>query len=167
MPERCCRPSRRSSERSKLRAAPGTSAAYCLTAPKTTGSTASSSPLPISPSGGTRRAAGGGPRRTEGRGSAAKSRFLAGASHDLRQPLQTLALLQGLLARTVEGDRAQKLVTRLDETMGAISGMLNTLLDINQIEAGTVHAEKVSFPVDALFDRLRDEFTYPAQSKRL
>ena len=35
--------------------------------------------------------------------SVAKSRFLAAASHDLRQPLQTLALLQGLLAKTVDG----------------------------------------------------------------
>ena len=76
----------------------------------------------------------------------AKSRFLAAASHDLRQPLQTLALLQGLLAKTVEGERAQKLVARLDETLGAMSGMLNTLLDINQIEAGTVRAEMVDFP---------------------
>ena len=40
----------------------------------------------------------------------AKSRFLAAASHDLRQPLQTLALLQGLLAKMVEGEKAQKLV---------------------------------------------------------
>ena len=97
----------------------------------------------------------------------AKSRFLAAASHDLRQPLQTLALLQGLLAKTVEGDRAQKLVTRLDETLGAISGMLNTLLDINQIEAGTVRAEKVSFPINDLLNRLRDEFTYHAQAQEL
>ena len=64
--------------------------------------------------------------------SVAKSRFLASASHDLRQPLQTLGLLQGLLAKTVEGERVQKLVARLDETLGAISGMLNTLLDINR-----------------------------------
>jgi two-component system, chemotaxis family, CheB/CheR fusion protein len=97
----------------------------------------------------------------------AKSRFLAAASHDLRQPLQTLSLLQGLLAKTVEGERVQKLVARLDETLGAISGMLNTLLDINQIEAGTVRAEMVSFPINDLLDRLRDEFTYHAQAKRL
>ena len=97
----------------------------------------------------------------------AKSRFLAAASHDLRQPLQTLALLQGLLAKTVEGERAQKLVARLDETLDAMSGMLNTLLDINQIEAGTVHAEMVSFPIDDLLDRLRDEFTYHAQAQEL
>ncbi len=42
--------------------------------------------------------------------SVAKSRFLAAASHDLRQPLQTLALLQGLLAKKVVGEKAQKLV---------------------------------------------------------
>jgi two-component system CheB/CheR fusion protein len=99
--------------------------------------------------------------------NAAKSRFLAAASHDLRQPLQTLALLQGLLSRAVEGERAQKLIARFDETLGAIEGMLNTMLDINQIEAGTVHAEPVTFPISDLFDRLKDEFTYHAQAKGL
>jgi two-component system, chemotaxis family, CheB/CheR fusion protein len=97
----------------------------------------------------------------------AKSRFLAAASHDLRQPLQTLALLQGLLAKAVEGEKAQRLVTRLDETLGAMSGMLNTLLDLNQIEAGTVRAEIVDFPIGDLLDRLRDEFAYHAQAQRL
>jgi two-component system, chemotaxis family, CheB/CheR fusion protein len=71
------------------------------------------------------------------------------------------------LAKSVEGERAQKLVARLDETLGAMSGMLNTLLDINQIEAGTVHAEMVGFPINDLLDRLRHEFTYHAQAKRL
>jgi two-component system CheB/CheR fusion protein len=92
--------------------------------------------------------------------SIAKSRFLAAASHDLRQPLQTLALLQGLLATVVEGDKAKQLVARLDETLVAMSGMLNTLLDINQIDAGIVHPEIVSFPISDLLDRLRGEFTY-------
>jgi two-component system CheB/CheR fusion protein len=97
----------------------------------------------------------------------AKSRFLAAASHDLRQPLQTLALLQGLLTKAVEGERAQKLIVRVDEALGAMSGILNTLLDINQIEAGTVHAEMVGFPIDDLLDRLRDEFAYHAQAQGL
>jgi two-component system, chemotaxis family, CheB/CheR fusion protein len=97
----------------------------------------------------------------------AKSRFLAAASHDLRQPLQTLALLQGLLANAVESDKAKKLVGRLDETLAAMSSMLNTLLDMNQIEAGTVQAEPVDFPVNRLFEQLRDEFTYHAQAQRL
>lgn len=99
--------------------------------------------------------------------NAAKSRFLAAASHDLRQPLQTLALLQGLLAKSAQGERAQKLIQRLDETLGAMTGMLNVLLDINQIEAGAVAVEAVSFPIDDLLSRLKDEFTYHAQAKRL
>ena len=99
--------------------------------------------------------------------SAAKSRFLAAASHDLRQPLQTLALLQGLLAKLVEGERAQKLVVRLDETLSAMSGMLNTLLDINQIEAGIVQADMASFPINDLLSRMHDEFTYHANANRL
>jgi two-component system CheB/CheR fusion protein len=66
-----------------------------------------------------------------------------------------------------KNDEALKLVARLDETADAMSGMLNGLLDINQIEAGTVHAEMVSFPIKGLLDRLRDEFIYHAQAKRL
>ena len=104
------------------------------------------------------------------RANAAKSRFLAAASHDLRQPLQTLSLMQGILARKIKeqkNDEALKLVARLDQTAAAMSGMLNGLLDINQIEAGTVHAEMANFPIKGLLDRLGDEFIYHAQAKAL
>ena len=106
-------------------------------------------------------------RRRAQTADVAKSRFLAAASHDLRQPLQTLALLQGLLTRAVESEREQKLVARIGETLGAMTGMLNALLDINQIEAGAVHAEVVRFPVNDLLMKLYDEFTYQAQAKSL
>ncbi|MFN0190968.1 MAG: CheR family methyltransferase, partial [Aestuariivirga sp.] len=99
--------------------------------------------------------------------NAGKSRFLAMASHDLRQPLQTLALLQGLLAREVEGEKAQKLVVRLDETLGAMTGMLNTLLDINQIEAGNVQPQFDRFNINDVLTHLRDEYAYPAQAQGL
>ncbi len=96
-----------------------------------------------------------------------KSRFLAAASHDLRQPLQTISLLQGLLAVKVKDEATLKLVARLDETLSAMSGMLNTLLDINQLEAGIVRAETVSFPIDDMMERLRTEFAYHAEAQGL
>jgi two-component system, chemotaxis family, CheB/CheR fusion protein len=98
---------------------------------------------------------------------AAKSRFLAVASHDLRQPLQSLALIHGLLSRTVLDDRAKGLVGRLEQTVGLMTGMLNTLLDINQIEAGVVHPSPVSFVVDDILRRIEDEFRLQAQSQKL
>ncbi len=97
----------------------------------------------------------------------AKSRFLAVASHDLRQPLQSLTLLQALLARSVSGEKATALVDRFGDTIGAMTGMLNTLLDINQIEAGVVKAEFVTFPINELFNRLRDEFADHAHAQKL
>ena len=100
----------------------------------------------------------------------AKSRFLAAASHDLRQPLQALSLMRGILSRKIRDDKKEEalaLVTRLDETSAAMSGMLNTLLDINQLEAGTVHPQFVNFPINDLLDRLRDEFTYHAEAQKL
>ena len=59
--------------------------------------------------------------------NAAKSRFLAAASHDLRQPLQTLALLQALLAKAVTGEEARGLVARQNTTLGTVTGMLERL----------------------------------------
>jgi two-component system, chemotaxis family, CheB/CheR fusion protein len=97
----------------------------------------------------------------------AKSRFLAAASHDLRQPLQSLALVQGQLAKIAESKDAQKLVARLEVILEAMSLMLNSLLDINQFETGMVKATKISFCVEDLLNRLRDEFTYYAQARHL
>lgn len=96
-----------------------------------------------------------------------KTQFLAAASHDLRQPLQTLSLLQGILAKRIEDPANLKLVAKLEETLGAMSGMLNTLLDINQLEAGTVRPEIVEFQIGSLFDRLNTEFAYHAAAKDL
>jgi two-component system, chemotaxis family, CheB/CheR fusion protein len=100
----------------------------------------------------------------------AKSRFLAAASHDLRQPLQTLSLVRGLLQRKVQENKTQealKLIQRLDETADTMSGMLNALLDINQIDSGTVSVNRASFPINELLCRLRDEFYYHAQAHNL
>jgi two-component system CheB/CheR fusion protein len=99
--------------------------------------------------------------------NATKSRFLAAASHDLRQPLQTLKLLQSLLLETVEGARQRKLTSRIGETVAAMSGMLNALLDINQIESGQVQSHPVSFPINDLMERLGDEFSYHANAQGL
>lgn len=97
----------------------------------------------------------------------AKSRFLAVASHDLRQPLQTLALVQGLLAKSPQDERSRQLIGRFDVTLGAMTEMLNTLLDINQIDAGTVQPEVSQFVVADLLDQLQSEFSYHAQAKNL
>ena len=93
--------------------------------------------------------------------------FWRPASHDLRQPLQTLSLLQGLLAKTVQGDKAQSLIARQDDTLVSMAAMLDALLDINQIEAGFIQAEKQSFPIGELLLRKRDEFDYSVTAKGL
>ena len=96
-----------------------------------------------------------------------KSRFLAAASHDLRQPLQTLTLLQDLLSLEVEDGAAQELIARGQEALTAMSGMLNTLLDINQLEAGVINPEIAEFPISDLLGRLRTEFAYHTQARGL
>jgi two-component system CheB/CheR fusion protein len=96
-----------------------------------------------------------------------KSRFLAAASHDLRQPLQTLSFLQGILAKNVTDERVLRLVGRLDETVKAMSGMLDTLLDINQLEAGIVRRDIVDFPVNTVLDELRSQFAPHETAGRL
>jgi len=97
----------------------------------------------------------------------AKSRFLAAASHDLRQPLQTLTLIQGLLAKSVRTEESSRLVARLDTTLGSMSSMLDTILDINRIEAGVVRPVPIAFRVGDMLARLKEEFDYLAHAKHL
>ena len=94
------------------------------------------------------------------RANIAKSRFLAAASHDLRQPLQTISLIQGILEKRIHDETSLKLVRRLDETVGTMSSMLDKLLDINQLEAGIVRPEVVDFPISDLLAEMRTELTY-------
>lgn len=94
------------------------------------------------------------------RANVGKSRFLAAASHDLRQPLQTISLLQGMLEKRVQDAATLKLVHRLDETVRTMSSMLDKLLDINQLEAGVVRPAIVDFPINGLLEEMRTEFTY-------
>src|SRR5581483_1242942 len=94
------------------------------------------------------------------RANVGKSRFLAAASHDLRQPLQTMSLLQGMLEKRVRDEPTLKLVRRLDETVNTMSSMLDKLLDINQLEAGIVRPAIVDFPIKRLLDELTTEFAY-------
>lgn len=86
---------------------------------------------------------------------------------DLRQPLQTLSLLQGVLAKTLVGKEEAQLVARGNEAVMAMSGMLNTLLDINQLEAGVVRAQIVDFPINDLLEPLKTEFAYHTQAEGL
>lgn len=97
-------------------------------------------------------------RRQADAANLAKSRFLAAASHDLRQPMQALVLLQAMMAEKTTDKEMASLLLRLDRTLDSMSGMLNTLLDINQIEAGSVEAKIQPFSMMLLFDRLEREF---------
>lgn len=106
-------------------------------------------------------------KREADQANLAKSRFLAAASHDLRQPLQSLALLHGLLAAKVKEEGAQNLLGRLEQALTTMAGMLNTMLDINQIEAGVVRAEPVDFVIGDLIGRVSGEFVEQAQAQKL
>ena len=106
-------------------------------------------------------------KRVAEQASLGKSRFLAAASHDLRQPLQTLSLLRGILAKRIKDQTGLRLIAKLEETLSAMSGMLNTLLDINQLEAGIVRPEIAEFPIATLLDRLQTEFAYHVTTKQL
>ena len=101
------------------------------------------------------------------RANVGKSRFLAAASHDLRQPLQTISLLQGMLEKRVHDEATRRLVHRLDETVRAMSSLLDKLLDINQLEAGVVRPAIVDFPINRLLEEMRTEFTYHTETNGL
>jgi signal transduction histidine kinase/CheY-like chemotaxis protein len=101
------------------------------------------------------------------RANKANSAFLAAASHDLRQPVQALSLLNGALRRTVKDERALLMVENQDASLTAMTNLLNSLLDISRLDAGAVIPEWEDFPMQRLVDRLSPEFGRQAHSKGL
>jgi len=97
----------------------------------------------------------------------AKSRFLATASHDLRQPLQTLALLSGALRRTALDTAGQDILQQQEEAIDGMSRLLNALLDISKLESGAITLDLTDFVLDDLLDPMRRDFASLAASKGL
>lgn len=106
-------------------------------------------------------------REAANRANLAKSRFLATASHDLRQPLQTLALLNGTLRRVVAHQGALAAISQQEQAINAMSRLLGALLDISKLESGAIRPDITDFTVDALFEEMRREFANVAASKGL
>lgn len=106
-------------------------------------------------------------QRAAERANKANSAFLAAASHDLRQPVQALSLLNGALRRTVKDERALQMVENQDASLTAMTNLLNSLLDISRLDAGAVTPEIEEFRMQRLIDRLSAEFARQAQHKGL
>lgn len=106
-------------------------------------------------------------REASDRANQAKSRFLAMASHDLRQPLQTLALLNGILRRLVKEPSALDALVQQDQAIGAMTRLLSALLDISKLESGAIQPQLTDFRIATLFEGLRHEFASIAASKSL
>lgn len=97
----------------------------------------------------------------------AKSRFLAAASHDLRQPLQTLALLTGTLRRIVLNPDAREMLQQQEDAVQAASQLINAILDLTRLDSGAITPEVTDFEIGGLFDELRREFIVLASNKGL
>lgn len=106
-------------------------------------------------------------RQAAERANKANSAFLAAASHDLRQPVQALSLLNGALRRTVKDEGALEIIANQEHSLTAMTNLLNSLLDISRLEAGAITAEIENFPIQKLIDRLSAEFTRQAAHKGL
>jgi two-component system, sensor histidine kinase len=106
-------------------------------------------------------------RATADRANQGKSRFLATASHDLRQPLQALALLNGALRRFCHEPDAQDALDQQEQAIAAMSRLLNALLDVSKLESGAVKPDITDFKVSQLLEELRRDFAALAANKGL
>jgi len=97
----------------------------------------------------------------------AKSRFLAVASHDLRQPMHALNLYVGSLAGLDLSERASKLLGNVRQCGEAMDNMFRALLDVSRLDAGAVQPETRAFSMNPLLDRVRMEFEPQAKNKGL
>ncbi len=97
----------------------------------------------------------------------AKSRFLAAASHDLRQPLQAISLLSGVLRSISIEKRVMDISTQLARASESLDTLFGSILDISRLEAGAIKPNLVDFSVGSLFARLQSEYGARAAAKGL
>lgn len=99
--------------------------------------------------------------------SAEQSRFLANASHDLRQPLHALTLYLGALDRREVPPRAASLIDKAQQCAQVVEGMFRSILDLSQLDAGGVRPEMRTFPVQQILDGVRIQFEPLARNKNI
>jgi two-component system CheB/CheR fusion protein len=96
-----------------------------------------------------------------------KSSSFAVINHAIGQPLQTLSLLQGLMAIHAKGTDLRTLADRFEEALAALVGILSAATCAEQINAGSISPELLSFPVSTLVARLQPELAYHAGARGL
>lgn len=99
--------------------------------------------------------------------SRAKSKFLATASHDLRQPLQALRLFTEALQETAKDKESLRLSGQIGKSVDALVDMFDDLLDVSRLDAGIVEPRWQHFNLAPLMDRLYGDFAPIAQTKGL
>ena len=95
----------------------------------------------------------------------AKSRFLAAASHDLRQPMHALGLFIGQLRDAASDEERRALIASIEQSVGALDSLLDSLLDISRLDAGAVQVRRGAFALGPLIARLAAGFAPSAQDK--
>lgn len=101
------------------------------------------------------------------RANVAKSRFLAAASHDLRQPLHAMALFASAIRDKAPGGELGTISEKLSISVEALEGLFHALLDVSKLDAGVVVPEVRDFRLRALFDRIAPEYIDEAAGKGL
>lgn len=84
----------------------------------------------------------------------AKTRFLAAASHDLRQPLQSIGMYLSVLARQLEQSKDRKILDKIRSSLSVMGELLNALLDISKLENGSITPTIKDFPIRDLLDKV-------------
>lgn len=94
-----------------------------------------------------------------------KSRFLAAASHDLRQPMHAIGLFIHALATHELDDETRKLVDNIRLSSASLEELFDSLLDISRLDAGTLKADPQVFSLGQLLRQIAEEFTPEAKAK--
>lgn len=97
----------------------------------------------------------------------AQNRFMASASHDLRQPLHALGLYLNALKRHVSTDQGQLILSNINRSTEALNQLLNSMLDLSKLDAGVVDVTWSNLSLDSIFDNLHQNFLPEANQKEL
>ncbi|GGF71906.1 histidine kinase [Terasakiella brassicae] len=106
-------------------------------------------------------------RKSAEQANEAKSKFLAAAGHDLKQPLEAIGMFSGMLERRMPDERSAAIMKDMHDAQRSMRSLLDSILSLSKLEAGVIQPNPCTFEVQPLLDQLTRQYRALAQNKGL
>ncbi|MDV7338286.1 ATP-binding protein [Terasakiella sp. A23] len=106
-------------------------------------------------------------RKMAEQANVAKSKFLAAAGHDLKQPLEAIGMFSGMLEKRMPDERSKAIMKDMHNAQRSMRSLLDSILSLSKLEAGVIEPSQSTFALQTLLNQLTREYRISAHEKGL